>query len=301
MTKTYHANGKFLLTGEYAVTAGVRGLALPLKYGQHLEVTPTQTGSIHWTALQHTGKPWLDVNIPVEEINKGGRDLHGEEAKLAEVLSVAAQLNPSWDWQEGFKVTTRLDFDRHWGMGTSSTLISMVADWIGCDPYRLQFKCFGGSGYDIACAKARSPIVYQRHTDKISVEQIDFKPSIHSHLFFVYLNRKQNTRDSIASLDTSKLTEKVREELDKMPQLFVESSHDLADFEQLLIRHEKLISHLVGKSPVKEELFPDYPRVVKSLGGWGGDFVLATGEEGERNYFKQKGYTTIFNWVDLIP
>ncbi len=46
------------------------------------------------------------------------------------------------------------------------------------------------------------------------------------------------------------------------------------EFEELLILHEKLISKAIGISPIQERLFSDYKGVIKSLGAWGGDFVL---------------------------
>jgi len=42
---------------------------------------------------------------------------------------------------------------------------------------------------------------------------------------------------------------------------------------------------------------------MKSLGAWGGDFVLATSqasEEETRKYFGQKGFTTVFKLVELM-
>ena len=39
---------------------------------------------------------------------------------------------------------------------------------------------------------------------------------------------------------------------------------------------------------------------IKSLGAWGGDFVLATGDEEAQKYFKRKGYKTIIPFQDMI-
>ena len=44
--------------------------------------------------------------------------------------------------------------------------------------------------------------------------------------------------------------------------------------------------------PVKEELFGDFPGAIKSLGGWGGDFIMALdlelGRQNIRDYFFTK-------------
>ena len=63
----------------------------------------------------------------------------------------------------------------------------------------------------------------------------------------------------------------------------------LLDFEKLMIEHEKIISSIIQQKPVKSELFPDYFGEIKSLGAWGGDFVMVTGNEETPSYFKNKG------------
>jgi hypothetical protein len=47
-------------------------------------------------------------------------------------------------------------------------------------------------------------------------------------------------------------------------------------------------------------LFKDYPNTIKSLGAWGGDFVLATGNNSDMDYFKNKGYNTIIPFQEMI-
>jgi hypothetical protein len=51
---------------------------------------------------------------------------------------------------------------------------------------------------------------------------------------------------------------------------------------------------------VQQRLFADYPGVVKSLGAWGGDFVLATQLDHAKVYFPQAGYATVLGWDDLF-
>jgi hypothetical protein len=47
-------------------------------------------------------------------------------------------------------------------------------------------------------------------------------------------------------------------------------------------------------------LFSDFDGAVKSLGAWGGDFVLAISNEDPTTYFKSKGYETIIAYKDMI-
>jgi len=67
-----------------------------------------------------------------------------------------------------------------------------------------------------------------------------------------------------------------------------------------MIEHEKIISAIIQQKPVKSELFPDYFGEIKSLGAWGGDFVLATGNEKSISYFKNKGFETILGFEKMI-
>ena len=58
----------------------------------------------------------------------------------------------------GYDFISRLSFSKNWGLGSSSTLINNLADWANVDSYELLNLTFGGSGYDIACAKHNNPI-----------------------------------------------------------------------------------------------------------------------------------------------
>jgi hypothetical protein len=54
---------------------------------------------------------------------------------------------------------------------------------------------------------------------------------------------------------------------------------------------------------VKEDLFNDFNGSVKSLGAWGGDFILAASpapEEYVRDYFKNKNLEMIFRYNDMV-
>ena len=44
----YRAHGKFLLTAEYMVLKGAKALALPLSYGQQMQVSDIAGDSWHW-------------------------------------------------------------------------------------------------------------------------------------------------------------------------------------------------------------------------------------------------------------
>ena len=75
--------------------------------------------------------------------------------------------------------------------------------------------------------------------------------------------------------------------------------YSINDFEQLLMAHERIISSIIGLPTVKDLLFPDFSGTVKSLGAWGGDFVLATGPIDTMEYFREKGYSTIIPFTEM--
>ncbi|WP_124979506.1 GYDIA family GHMP kinase [Nonlabens xiamenensis] len=298
--RVFSAHGKFLITGEYAVLDAVPALAVPLKLDQRLVITPREDQQINWKSYDVDGSLWFELSTNVHDLYSDCIDCDNPiSIKLAEILNHALHLS-SIRSLHGFDAVTELDFDRKSGMGTSSTLISMIAQWLGCDPFALQFRAFGGSGYDVACATAQKPITYTYDPVRPKVETVNWDPAIKDELFFVYLNRKQNSRESIASYQSSRLTSDVRSRLVEMPKAFLNASNDLTVFKALIDEHEGLIAPLVGILPVKERLFADYPGSIKSLGGWGGDFVMATGGAQERDYFRQRNYQDIREWNELI-
>ena len=75
---------------------------------------------------------------------------------------------------------------------------------------------------------------------------------------------------------------------------------NLNNFEKLMVEHEQIVSKTIQLKTVQELLFADYFGQTKSLGAWGGDFILATGNEDTPDYFKQKGFETVIPYQDLI-
>jgi len=69
----------------------------------------------------------------------------------------------------------------------------------------------------------------------------------------------------------------------------------------LLTTHETIISKLVQLPTITNQHFSDYKEgVIKSLGGWGGDFILVTGSPNAMDYFREKGFTTIIPYSEMI-
>ena len=300
--KTFFSNGKLLLTGEYTVLDGARALALPTKFGQFLDVEPGEGKTIRWKSLDADGSIWFDETFTFEDIT--GNQTEGkspEAATLITILHTAWQANPEiLKETAGFTVTTRLTFPRHWGLGTSSTLINNIANWFGINAFELLAKSFGGSGYDIACAQHDTPIIYQLDNNSPKVEKPLFNLPFANKLYFVYLNRKQDSRQAIAAYrERRNNISAIIPQVDTLTQTLLEAT-SLADFCKTLEAHEQLMSGVLGIPAVKQSQFPDFPGTVKSLGAWGGDFVLAISDGNPESYFSSKGFDTIIPYQKMV-
>ncbi|WP_339651006.1 GYDIA family GHMP kinase [uncultured Maribacter sp.] len=302
MTKELYSNGKLLLTAEYAILDGAKGLALPTKFGQYLKLETSNSEILSWKSLDENGTIWFSAQFSIIELKTIHTSNTEISKRLAEILLKAKQLNPSFlsSKTDYNSIEAKLTFPRDWGLGSSSTLIANIAQWANVDPYRLLAATFGGSGYDIACARHNTPILFRRNEYTPFVSEIHFYPNFTNHLFFVYLNQKKNSRDAIAAyrnlnFDKTDLVSKIDAITNK-----IINCNDLNKFAALLTKHEATISETLKIPTVKETLFSDYSGSIKSLGAWGGDFVLVTGTASEMTYFKNKGYSTILPYKEMI-
>ena len=301
MEKEFYSNGKLLLTGEYAILDGALGLAIPTSYGQSLHVTPTTSGLLEWSSFDENNEVWFSTKFDLKDLSVVSTSDETMAKTLTSLLLEANTQNPLLlTDSDGFQIETHLTFPKSWGLGTSSTLINNLAQWARVDAYQLLWNAFGGSGYDIACAQYNSPITYQLIDGEPKIAQIDFNPTFRNSLFFVHLNKKQSSKEAIANyrgqqFDKSKLVKQVSDITRKMI-----GATTLSGFESLMEEHESLLSHILKIDPIKQQLFPDYFGMIKSLGAWGGDFVLATGDDQSISYFKSKGYDTVIPYSKMV-
>ncbi|SDB66015.1 DNA phosphorothioation-dependent restriction protein DptG [Flavobacteriaceae bacterium MAR_2010_188] len=298
----FYSNGKLLLTGEYLVLDGGLALAVPTKFGQSLSVSKTDKPTISWESLDHESKSWFSMELKISDVISGKNSSSNEiETRLKSILHQAYKLNPDFlNSGIGYDVKSNLSFPRYWGLGTSSTLINNIANWANVDAFKLLDKTFGGSGYDIACAGSRMPILYSLKNGHAEISKVDFNPTFKEELYFVYLNKKQNSRDGISQYKAlNDSVEKELEALNSLTQLILAST-SLEEFSTLITAHENLISSLIRLKPVKEELFDDFKGAIKSLGAWGGDFVLAASHSDPSDYFKNKGYDTVIPYIKMV-
>lgn len=303
MKKTFYSNGKLLITGEYLVLDGAQAFALPTKQGQNLIIEEGKKDQIQWKSFDFDGTIWFEDTVLFEEIISGKTsDTSSVKSTLIEILHEGYKMNPNFlNTEEGYKVSTELTFPRNWGLGTSSTLINNIAQWLQIDAFTLLKNSFGGSGYDIGCAQNNCPIVFEIKARQPTVKHIEFHPEFTKDLYFVYLNKKQNSKTAIEAYQKNKKTNLA--EIITATNNLTKAAYQaktLADFETVLREHENNLSAILETPTVQAQLFPDFEGTIKSLGAWGGDFVLAASTTNPTAYFNAKGFDTVIPFEEMI-
>ncbi|MCO6487601.1 MAG: hypothetical protein J5I98_04240 [Phaeodactylibacter sp.] len=282
---------------------GALALALPVRLGQQLTVTEQPHRSNHqWVSLDHEGRPWFEGRFAPTGAYISGNDEDTGNRLEALFRSIERQHPDFWLGRLPLRFETRLGFPRQWGLGSSSTLVAALAEWAKADAFRLLEDTFGGSGYDIACAYARQPILFQRREGRGHYVECPYAPPFADNICFIYLGKKQDSREGIA---------RYREAVNDSPRLVEGISRLTMDFLgartvkegiAVLEAHEQLVSESLHLPRVQERYFYNFPGTVKSLGAWGGDFVMALSDkpaEATRQYFRVKGFETAFTWKEL--
>tara|TARA_B100000575_G_scaffold294336_1_gene309587 strand:- start:7244 stop:8137 length:894 start_codon:yes stop_codon:yes gene_type:complete len=293
-----YSNGKILITGEYVILDGALSLACPTKFGQHLTFDDNKSNLINWKSINYDGNIWFECSIKNKNLEIKSTSSKKVSNTLVRIITQIREYNPSFLKKKGSDITSKLTFDKNWGLGSSSTLISNLAKLSGVDPYILNNNIFKGSGYDIACAGKISPIVYQLNKDHRVIDEVTFKPSFHEKIYFVYLNAKQSSISEIAKYNNT-ATDLIISEISNITSMFLKCN-SLEEFNKLIESHEFIISKLISRSTVKETLFKDFNGSIKSLGAWGGDMIMVTSYDDPKEYFKKKGYSIIIKYEDMV-
>ena len=290
--------GKLLLTGEFLILKGAKGLSLPVKFGQHMKIIPTKTEQLEWIGLERDGKEWLHVTMKkdLSEILASVPDNAGNE--ILQILRIVKEMRPEL-FKRGYKIITKFDFEKNWGLGTSSSLIANLSKWAQINPFALLDKTFNGSGYDVITSLAGKPLVFQRTGIGRVWQFTEFNPPFRKKLYFIHLNKKQPTVPIVNKFKKITPPEKAVQRISEITDAVLHTT-DEKEFAALIEEHEQIIGKILRKKPVKERLFADFNGSVKSLGAWGGDMILALGDKKTPSYFKNKGYKTVFRFDELI-
>ena len=274
MTAPQHlfANGKLLLTAEYVVLDGATALALPTKFGQSLDITPSETTDLEWTSFDADGKIWFSATFDFDTFKCKKSSDNNVSTMLGKIF--AAALHLKYDntiaknrgftppqYLTPFNVETRLTFPKEWGLGTSSTLITNIARVFKVNPYTLLAATFGGSGYDIACATSESPLLFQLENGVAFSENVTFLPVFAQNLYFVYLGKKQNSKEGIERYNKQKkvfgqcnIETLFAPQITGVTQAFLTET-DLKAFEEAIVIHEKIDCYVGTTTSRKNALF----------------------------------------------
>lgn len=292
----FWAAGKLLLFGEYLVLKGANSLAIPSNFGQSLKIEKCNNNYFHWNSFAN-GQKWLDIKFN-SELSIIDSDQPEKAKKLIQLLRFILDNSPRV-LEIPLSFSTDTNFPREWGLGTSSTLVSLLSQWSGVQPFELLKCTFGGSGYDVACATAKTPILYQINGNKV-VPTLIHRPII-SKILFVYSGKKQDSQQEVAKFNHATVANDAIERMNEVVNQVI-LTNNIEEFENAMLESEQIIGEILHREPLKERFFSDYPYAIKSLGAWGGDFFMATFREEEeaRFYFLNKGYVVQFNYWEFI-
>lgn len=297
MKLKFKSNGKLLLSGEYLVLKGAKSLSIPTKFSQTLEVSNNASGKLKWESYDQNKKIWFDLNFDLDD--EWTLKCFNENKLLFKTLSAIKRKNPEL-FSKGILFKTKMDFNINWGLGSSSSLINNLASWANFDKFKLYWNATNGSGYDLASSSTHKPIVYQlSNKNNPDFREVNFNPPFKNNLYFVYLGKKQDTYSEILNFNKLKIKEKSILKVSSITEKIL-NCDSLEDFKSLIKEHERILSNLLKRETAKDLYFKDYTGEIKSLGAWGGDFIIAAGDQNSKNYFNNLGYDVVFTFDELI-
>jgi len=301
MIKKFYSHGKFLITAEYLIMNGAVGIAVPLKYGQSLIVKKNSLNKIIW---QTNIKDNLWFKAEFDNDFNIIKSSNNETASfLSKLLMAAKKLNSKFELNFGFNIASDINFDINWGLGSSSTLISNIAYWANINPFKLFYEVANGSAYDIACAREKTAILYKINNKTPDYKVVEFNPKFKNQLYFAYLGKKQNSEKSIKYFkEKLNFKEKHIKYVSELTDFFFKAK-SINEFASLINEHENLIGSILKKTPVKNEFFNNFQGEIKSLGAWGGDFIMIASELPYnliKKYFNKKCINVVFKFEDIV-
>jgi hypothetical protein len=148
------------------------------------------------------------------------------------------------------------------------------------------------------------PILYEKKGSSPVWSEVQFDPSFKEQLYFVYLGKKQDSSEGIRFY-REKMSAVQNDLVIKLSSITREmmNAKNLEEFDFLLSGHEKIVSQTLEMPTAKEKHFSNFWGEIKSLGAWGGDFVLATSSkssEETKKYFTDNGYDVVIPYSQMV-
>ena len=328
--------GKILLSGEYVVLDGATALGLASRMGQSMAVfRGSQPGCLRWIALDHLHNPWLQANYRIVDGQWSVGEVSAAASESADMLqnwlqaawtlmarpgdgSASGYGEASWNdilHQEGLTVQTQLDFARSWGLGSSSTALALLAQWLGVDARRLYALTTNGSGYDLEVALQNSSILYRLPegrpiTNSLSadpfepiVQPIPYRLPQGGRLWLVDPGGKQISAKEVVryrKLDKNQRMACV-EEISSL-SVALATCQDVTMMMDCFEQHDGVLEKLLGQPCLQRSAGNGFPGRLKSLGAWGGDLFLAVSPSSEDalHWLENQANWSIYPFEQLI-
>ena len=300
MANVFRSNGKLMLTGEYLALRGAKAFAVPLQFGQELEIDAVEHPLVYWRTL-FRDKIIFHAIFDTERFDVLETNDTDKAEWIKKVFKAIREQKKNFLQKSGAEATARIDLPMNYGWGSSSSFITNLSQWADVDPFMVNMNVGGGSGYDIACARANKPILYSNELANPKFDEIDYKPGFERNLWFVFQENKMNTAEAIRKIRSKKVSDADVRRISEISEQWVKSK-DLNEIMELMATHEKIISSILGIPSVMKK-YKDFNGAVKSLGAWGGDFMLAVSEMNGADvisYFTGNQRPTIFNWTEIV-
>jgi mevalonate kinase len=296
-----HANGKLLISGEYLVIAGSKALAFPLKFGQSIHINPSENRLLTWTSDDPQGT-WFTCEMDPVTIESLQTSNPGVSEYLRSLLKAARQLNPLFLTDpEGLNITVNANYPLKWGLGSSSTLIALIAGWAQVDKFKLFRLISKGSGYDVACTDRHSMFFYQLNHGTVYMNDTQPGNGLLKHTCFAYLGNKQESAREVSDfLSKGNFSQTDINRISDLSMLIC-NADDPSILCYLVEEHEEILSRILNKERIAKR-FPGFPGSVKSLGAWGGDFAMFTSELDHlqiKKWLQSAGLVDIFTFDEL--
>ncbi len=317
--QSFYAPGKILLVGEYTVTKGFEGLAVPVKSGQWMDVWEFDSpGNAEdrfiFNALDSRGASWFSESFDISNLKSNSLETNAVKSNVADEnfenneshLSKLLALVPESFWKSGksYRFETRLEFDRSSGLGSSSTFVQLMSNYFKLDPFQVQDLVFGGSGYDVAIAAVQKPLIYWRNEQGVHFRQWKLNSELTKDWKVVFLGNKVNSRTSTSQvsdmLEDLSNDENYRMQIQKIIEI-VRDAQELMALETGIEMYQMFLSQLLGMvTPYTYFGVKPLPRgVCKWLGAWGGDMLLVNSVVWDAYYSLWNG-CEVKNWNDLV-
>lgn len=299
-----YAHGKLLLSAEYMVLHGSKALAVPLQLGQILKRTRSgDPRKFTWKAFDRESL-WFSATIDPMRMEIIDTDDRVKAKYLCRLFEACIEMMPSFQ-EDLFKwdVETHLEFSPEWGFGSSSTLTALLSEWAEVNPLELHSMISEGSGYDVACAISNGPIHYWLRDGEPHYQHIPFHPPFADRLYFAWLGSKQYTAQHLSTV-AGQISPgyEIKHRFSLLTEEMTRAT-ELSQFQSLVEEHEELLSGLLGMEKISISRFPDLEGSVKSLGAWGGDFVMIASsipEDELYDYLYRREISVIFRYQELV-